>query len=594
MVAGSGIVSIAIGMKNGRVFEVEREHETSYFGYCWQGEEAYRLKMQLEMTAIETGNDLLMLMASYIEDFSSFIIGEDTYGKNFQSSVAAIQSFDEVEFVKISEETTYEDGETEELSLEFYNMPHDERIAEADCAKNLDCIGETLYKPVTTFSYQEVDLVHKDYFAGLITIADDEVLIDMPASNKVTVHIDGKDYTISHNLKPHLTKLFKDKPDERNDYKEALKLNNSAVFLYDPIEKVMEKYEELMRYKTGEDATKRDTKLTTNQIYTRICFFLKICKLCEDADVLDAILRYVLSSGGKQTRIATLGCSHEEFRSVTYNSYMFSLVAVPAGANQWTLQIAKEEIHQKNIQEIYKTMVAENPIPFNIALDAEKYMPRKAENKVRIVFDEIVLGLPVTMRPDGKLSFAHCPQMLLSDFANILRNYDDVYEITIPDVSKTIQTPIGLHSMSVVFDASQAATRFKEVLAKLVLIEKYFDGLVPWEEVSEAIKIAPFNFFREIIKNERIISWCFAKMLGQISLLISGKDLDLVNWTSNAKLKKDGTFNKTHVQYYDVNDDANQHFNISYRCACDTDKQYRIEPYGLFELYYQEAAQSIE
>lgn len=118
--SSSGFVVISVSMRDGTNFEIEREYDAGYGGY-FLGTTSDQQKMKAEMRTLQNGDDLMLLLKSYIRDFDDFILFPDDEGIAFMTEMYSILDFSDVYSVSISEETYFESGGKSKTSFKYVN-----------------------------------------------------------------------------------------------------------------------------------------------------------------------------------------------------------------------------------------------------------------------------------------------------------------------------------------------------------------------------------------------------------------------------------------------------------------------------------------
>ena len=117
--SSSGFVVISVTMRDGTNFEIEREYDTGFGGYFWA---SVSESMDAALPELKNGLELLELLRSNINDFDEFILFKDKQGIAFKENVATITDFKDVRSIVITEQTHFDDGESDSCRLEFTNQ----------------------------------------------------------------------------------------------------------------------------------------------------------------------------------------------------------------------------------------------------------------------------------------------------------------------------------------------------------------------------------------------------------------------------------------------------------------------------------------
>lgn len=118
--SSSGFVIISLTLQNGETVSINREYDAGYGGY-FLGTTSDQQKMKAEMRTLQNGDDLMLLLKSYIRDFDDFILFPDDEGIAFMTEMYSILDFSDVYSVSISEETHFESGGKNKTSFKYVN-----------------------------------------------------------------------------------------------------------------------------------------------------------------------------------------------------------------------------------------------------------------------------------------------------------------------------------------------------------------------------------------------------------------------------------------------------------------------------------------
>ena len=115
--SSTGYVLVLVEMKDGTEYAVEREYDTGYGGYFWDGNT--RSSLNAAMKKIESGKELLELLEKKIDYFDGFMIRDDPEGTGFRDALMAVGSRADFRRIRLEEETQYEDGSKMGLSYDY-------------------------------------------------------------------------------------------------------------------------------------------------------------------------------------------------------------------------------------------------------------------------------------------------------------------------------------------------------------------------------------------------------------------------------------------------------------------------------------------
>ena len=115
--SSSGFVAISVKLKSGETLSVEQEYETGYGGYIWSGNDSYELDMGFDYA--KSGNDVLAVMRSRIDDFDTFVL-DGPKGKAFKQGLAQITDvFSSIESIFMQESTHFDTGERRGINYRY-------------------------------------------------------------------------------------------------------------------------------------------------------------------------------------------------------------------------------------------------------------------------------------------------------------------------------------------------------------------------------------------------------------------------------------------------------------------------------------------
>ena len=125
--SSTGYVLVIVEMTDGSEYSIEREYDTGYGGYLWDGNT--RASLNTAMKKVKNGEELLELLNKKVEYFEGFMIRDDYEGTEFKEGVMTAGSRDDLRSIRLEEETQYEDGSKKGMNY-IYSFADDIYIDE--------------------------------------------------------------------------------------------------------------------------------------------------------------------------------------------------------------------------------------------------------------------------------------------------------------------------------------------------------------------------------------------------------------------------------------------------------------------------------
>lgn len=452
------------------------------------------------------------------------------------------------------------------------------------------------------FKYTDIDLVRERYFDGVFSQEQDGTpIINFPQDRIFSTEVDGRTYTVKFNLAQQLSTLMLPSNNplitHGNPYFDCLKQNPyltrwSNSHLVDTYARLRWETEYLVakKFHTG-DAEKWYTppELTVNQLRTRMGFFLKVCHMCSQDEVLTAIIKQAPKRDNgalclnREIKIATLPCGYNADMDYVKSpkdigAGYVQLVAIAADYNTLEFKIVEDSAVPSTIAEAFDDMLSNTPELFALDVNLDKFTKHLFDKRIEVVFDNIAVRVPTCTLSDGKLAFASDSPVAIDSFDEILVKKDDKYEVVLSDASETIQQIIGKHLMTITYDMSGFAPKFKCAWEKLWKDSQYYLGERDFSHRMDTEGLSMFYYYRELYFDESLIADVVVALLRHAQSAVLGEGRDIVEWTKNAAFKKDGTFNRSRVQNYTFSGELvdTGSSDVDYYCKAIDDKHYRI------------------
>ena len=450
------------------------------------------------------------------------------------------------------------------------------------------------------FKYSDIDLVPESFYSDIINTKVDEDTSPIVTLSKAeyTTEIDGKKYSIKIDLNSQIKKIMGKQKNElgnyqESPYKEAFLPDARSVLFYDPFEAV-EKYslyrsDKNKNFEVNESGHRKAQYipqiLTVRQAKQRIGIFFKICKLCATEKVLETIIRKAKKNKDGSfdmrsvVRISSMMCSNSDSLDIGQEFYTLyakveqrdqlkiglKKVTVSATAETWIFgpKDFQTDGFTKRVGGIYQTTddltTCEQNI-FGIPVDYQKYSIKKNyDKKLPITCNGITVNTPVVLLDDGQLAFALPKPVPFAEYEGLLVEKDGGYIIETKDHSLTTQTQIGKYTMDVELDGTLEIEMAMETMEMMNAIEQYCNSaekLSPTYSIEKLENSLPEEFqrnfyeYRDLIRDESLIAVGVSCLLnGILDIRDMVKYTDLIAVTHEAKLKKNGTFNRTKVQH---------------------------------------------
>ena len=254
------------------------------------------------------------------------------------------------------------------------------------------------------------------------------------------------------------------------------------------------------------------------------------------------------------------------------------LLAIPAGHTTLEFKIIEDSVSPATLAEVFDDMLSNNPELFALDVNPDKFTERLFDTRVDVIFDNTTAKIPVCTLPDGSLAFASEPPVPIDSFNDILVQKDGKYEIVLKDASETIQHTIGKHLMTISYDMSGFAPKFKYAWEKLGKDSQYYLSERDLPHTMDIEDLNPLYYYRELFFDESLVAEIAVALMHHAQSAIFGKGRDIVEWTQNAPTKKDGTFNRSRVQNYTFSGELvdTGSSDVDYYCKAIDDKHYQI------------------
>jgi hypothetical protein len=130
--SSTGYVLVLVEMSDGSEYSIEREYDTGYGGYLWDGNT--RASLNAAMQNVKNGEELLELLNKKVEYFEGFMIRDDYEGTEFKEGVMTAGSRGAFKSIRLEEETQYEDGSKMGLSYKYSFDEPEKKKANAPAA----------------------------------------------------------------------------------------------------------------------------------------------------------------------------------------------------------------------------------------------------------------------------------------------------------------------------------------------------------------------------------------------------------------------------------------------------------------------------
>ena len=466
------------------------------------------------------------------------------------------------------------------------------------------------------FDYKNIDFVSGEFFKDVLQFGGDDVFqVDMPERTVHTKEENGKKYTVDLNIRSQITELFKHVPyetegedSESNEYRKAVLWRRSGPepLFYEPADcSAWCRYHALSIPEQRDKEEPTNGSLTGNQAFIRIVTFLKICKLMERPEILDAVMDAAEHSRdgsfaqNRIVRIAAIACAQEEIVHYKTQPTVYTLAAVVKGPYALRIQLKKRtlEIHDPNaIDTAFDDMLSAQPELFGLKLDMEKYAPKKATEKITIRYKDKAATFPVKTEAGEIVLDAAALSRPLSAFSSVLKKSGEEYVLDIPDISASFPQRVGDTDINVTFDASALVSITDSLFKQFALLDDYFEGKIGTEDLMGPFRCS-YASCREMFIDERVKSVCLSYSLKYIIDILFDSGRDPAGWAAKAELKENGKLKRMFVkhQYYGLNGEAvdGSYYSI-YNCYATADTEFLIKVFPLrYDLSYSEAAAAL-
>lgn len=106
--SSSGFVLIRVAVSGQAPFDIEREYDTGYGGYIWNGFDKKSVNAQLK--SAKSGKDILEVLRETVSDFDRLFIGKDKAGKAFLKALEGLDDLSQLKYVALMEDTHFDTG----------------------------------------------------------------------------------------------------------------------------------------------------------------------------------------------------------------------------------------------------------------------------------------------------------------------------------------------------------------------------------------------------------------------------------------------------------------------------------------------------